>query len=90
LSYLFYTSLAPSPLERRNGTYGIGIAFSIGMAKAGLIRTALAEERTWLESQDIDTPDRPPAVPFLGFVSGTVVSLVLWTILSLSLLILLP
>jgi hypothetical protein len=37
-----------------------------------------------LELDDIDRPDRAPAVPFVGFVSGTVISFALWVVLSLA------
>ena len=45
------------------------------------MRTSLAEV-TWLRPDGSDRRDRAPGLPLLGFLSGTLVSLVLWAIIS--------
>jgi len=45
------------------------------------MRTTLAEVN-WLRRENNDQFDRAPGLPLLGFLSGTLVSLVLWLLIS--------
>jgi len=45
------------------------------------MRTTLVEV-SWIRPESYDRFDRAPGLPLLGFISGTVISLALWLLIS--------